>query len=102
MVFDEEPDEHEPDPPDEPGPGDIGPPIPEVPNADLADRDVPEDLLTRFWKLVGVFNLAVLATSLGVMLIAFEDRWTVGGGLLVVGIGAFLIGWIGYRRVRKG
>ena len=102
MLFDEEPDEHEPDPPKEPGAGDLGPPIPEPPEIDLSDRDVPQNLLKRFWKLVGLFNVALLATSLGVMLIAFEGRLTVGGGLLAVGIGAFVLGWLGYRRARKG
>ena len=102
MLFDEEPDEHEPDPPDEPGPGDIGPAIPEAPSTDLTDRDVPSDLLKRFWKLVGLFNIALLATSLGVMLVAFQGRWTVGGASLLVGIAAFLVGWRGYRRTRKG
>lgn len=102
MLFDEEPDEHEPDPPDEPGAGDIGPPVPEAPNADLSEHDVPADLLKRFWKLVGVFNVAVLAASLGALLVAFEGRWTLGGGLLLVGVVAFLVGWRGYRRARKG
>jgi hypothetical protein len=101
-LFDEEPDEHEPDPPDEPGPGDVGPPVPEPPTPDLADSDVSPDILKTFWKLVGIFNVALLATSLGLLLVAFEGRWTVGGVLVAVGLGAFLVGWRGYRRVRKG
>ena len=101
-MLDEEPDDHEPDPPEEPGPGDLGPSVPEIPNADLADRDVPAELEDTFWKLVGLFNVAILATSLGVLFVAFEGRWTVGGASLVVGIGAFLAGWRGYRRARKG
>lgn len=102
MLFDEEPNEHEPDPPEEPGAGDLGPPIPEPPEIDLSDRDVPQDLLKRFWKLVGIFNVALLATSLGVLFIAFESRFSVGGSLLAVGLVAFVFGWLGYRRARKG
>lgn len=102
MLFDDEPTEHEPDPPAEPGPGDVGPEVPEAPNADLAERDVPTELQRQFWTLVGVFNVALFASALGVMLVAFEGRLRLGGGLVLLGIGAFAVGLRRYRRVRNG
>lgn len=105
MLFDES-NEHEPDPPHEPKEGEIGPDIPEVdipkaPNTDLVDRDVPKDVQRKFWTLVGIFNVALFATSLGVMLVAFERQWVFGGSLAFLGLGAFFFGWQRYQRIRN-
>lgn len=105
MLFDDA-NEHEPDPPHEPEAGEIGPDIPsvdipEAPNADLADRDVPKAIQRQFWVLVGIFNVALFATSLGLMLVGFERRWVVGGSLVFLGLGAFYLGWMRYRRIRN-
>jgi len=66
-----------------------------------SDASVDSELATQFWSLALLFNLAVLAASLGLLLIGFERRWTVGGGLLAVGVFAFVRGWYRYRSVRK-
>ena len=102
VLLDDETEEHEPDPPDEPNAEDFGIKIPQPPNSDLADRDVPADLQQTFWILVLIFNAALLAASLGAMLLAFEQQWATGGALLAGGVVLFLMGWRRYRRVRKG
>ncbi|WP_134670687.1 DUF7322 domain-containing protein [Halorussus marinus] len=105
--------------PDDPA-ADVAPEIPQAP--DLTDDEpglaeelgfggaeastesepsVDSELATRFWSLALLFNLALLAASLGLLLIGFERRWTVGGGLLAVGVFAFVRGWYRYRSVRK-
>ncbi|WP_193570005.1 MULTISPECIES: hypothetical protein [Halorussus] len=81
--------------PDEPSEG-LAPDPPAVPefSADDADPELRRD----FWSLVLLFNVALFGLSLGVMLIGFEGRWKVGGGLVTVGAFAFARGWYGYRR----
>jgi hypothetical protein len=69
--------------------------------ADSAGASVDSELAKQFWSLVLLFNVALFAASLGLMLVGFERRWTVGGGLLAVGIVAFVRGWYRYRSVRK-
>jgi len=69
--------------------------------ADSAGASVDSELAKQFWTLVLIFNVALFAASLGLMLIGFEGRWTVGGGLIAVGLFAFARGWYRYRAVRK-
>lgn len=64
------------------------------------DVDVPAELARQFWILVVVFNVALLAASVGVMLLVFEGRVRDGGLLLSISGLAFLAGYRGYRRVR--
>lgn len=64
--------------------------------------DVPPDLRRTFWRLVAVFNVALLAAGVGVMLIGFEGQLRDGGALVAIGVGAFLYGYRGYRRQQKG
>lgn len=98
MPFDEDASE-EPDEelgPDVPDPTeDLGPDTPRAP--DLSDRDVDPELLKEFWTLVALFNVGLLAFSLGVMLIGFDGRWRFGGGLVVVGLLALVRGLHRYR-----
>lgn len=92
--------------PDDPSEG-LGPEIPSVgtsTNEDamgLDDSDVDPDLKKQFWSLVLIFNVALFAASLGLMLVGFEGRWRVGGALFAVGAVAFLRGWYRYKSVRK-
>lgn len=76
-----------------PGPG-------SAPERDLdpaADADVPGRLRARFWVVVAVVNVGVLAAALGAMLVAFRGDWGRGGPLLLVG-GLLLAR--AYQRVR--
>lgn len=64
--------------------GDIGPDPPEPPEPE----EIPPDLQRTFWTIVGGLNVALLASSLGAMLIGFRGQWLVGGSLLGVGVAA--------------
>lgn len=66
----------------------------------LAEGDVPADLLQTFWALVLVVNAAVLAVSLGLLVLFFEG--TMGRGGLLLAAGLVLFGFAGrrYRRFR--
>lgn len=71
-----------------------------VPSVDVPDASAASpQLRRRFWGLVIVFNVAVLALSLGVMLVAFRGRWQLGGQLVAAGAVLFAYGLYAYRRV---
>ncbi len=102
--------EHEPDEPDlgpdipdvTPDEPDFGPELPDVsPPSDgfFGPKDAPKELLGAFWKLVLLFNVGLLAASLGAMFLVFEGRLRLGGGLLVVGLLAIARGIYQYRRI---
>lgn len=65
--------------------------------------DVPEEsdadphLQRQFWVLVLVFNVALMAASVGAMLAVFRGQWDTGGSL--VAAGAILTGY-GYYKYR--
>ncbi|MFB6135860.1 MAG: hypothetical protein ABEJ04_03795 [Halobacteriaceae archaeon] len=69
---------------------------------ETAAADAPKRLRLRFWLLVVTFDVALLATSVGAMLVAFEGRWGEGAPLFAVGVAAFAVGYYRYRRWRKG
>lgn len=76
--------------------------VPEVPDptANLPDEsDAPPELRTQFWVLVSVFNVALIALSVGVMLVGFLGDLRRGGALTVGGALLFLLGYRRYRRV---
>lgn len=64
------------------------------------DRDVPAHVARLFWTLVGVFNVALIALALGVMLIGFRGRWALGGQLVLAGTILFVYGYYRYRNYR--
>lgn len=64
------------------------------------DSNVPTELHRAFWGLVAVFNVALFATALGALLIAFRGQWTLGGAVLAVGLLALGYGVVRYRRYR--
>lgn len=84
-----EPEEEEPS---------LGPEVPDVspPGGGVfGPEDTPTELLSAFWKLVVLFNVGILAASLGVLFLVFEGEFYVGGGLLAVGLLALV--WGAYR-----
>lgn len=88
-----EPEEREPD---------LGPDIPNVaaPNEGiLGPEGTPKDLLSAFWSLVLLFNVGILATSLGALVLVFEGWSRLGGGLLVVGLFALAHGFHKYTKI---
>lgn len=86
---------HEPDEPD------LGPDVPDATSNGglLGPEGTSKELLSAFWKLVLLFNVGLLAASLGAMLLVFEGRTRLGGGLLLVGLLALVRGVDRYRRI---
>jgi hypothetical protein len=87
--------EYEPDEPD------LGPDVPDASSSGglLGPEGTPKELLSAFWKLVLLFNVGLLAASLGAMLLFFEARLYFGGGLLVGSLLALGRGVYVYRRL---
>ncbi len=92
--------EHEPA---EFDPDSLGPDVPEPPEApstsSVADSDVENPEIARqFWQLVLVFNLAVLALSVGAMFVGFRGNYDLGLKVMGVGVLAFALGLYRYYR----
>lgn len=87
----------EPDP-EEFEPGNLGPEIPEAP--DLTEVEASSEVRYRFWALVMVFNVALLAASVGVMFVAFQGEWELGGQLTLAGLALFAFGYYRYRQTK--
>lgn len=78
--------------PAEPEFSDLGPEIPQAP--DPTENDIDPELSRRFWALVALFNVALIALSVGAMVALFEGNVELGGqlfvgGLLVLGFGLY-------------
>jgi len=84
--------------PEEPGAGDIGPSIPDT--AGQA-ANAPPKLRLLFWRLVVLFNVALVAVAVGVMLIAFGTDPTLGTQVLLVGLVLSVYGYYRYREARE-
>ncbi|MFC4248801.1 hypothetical protein ACFOZ7_18035 [Natribaculum luteum] len=69
----------------------------EPPEVSTAETDVPSDVLQTFWALVLVLNAAILAVTLGAMLLYFRGETTVGGSLVAGGCLLFAFSVRRYR-----
>ncbi|WP_122090683.1 DUF7322 domain-containing protein [Halalkalicoccus subterraneus] len=101
-MFPDDRSEHEPEEPDlgpeipaiEPEESEptLGPETPEAPDVApeidgmLGPEGTSTDLLSAFWTLVVLFNVGVLAASVGALFLVFEGRTYLGGGMLAVGL----------------
>jgi len=85
--------------PDEFDPSSLGPDVPEAPSA--PEGAANNEVTGLFWKLVAVFNIALLALSVGPMLAYFEGRVELGVRVTLVGVIAFAYGYFSYRRFVK-
>lgn len=83
------------DEPDEFDPDSLGPDVPSPP-----EPGTNSEIITLFWKLVLVFNVALLGLSVGVMFIVFDGRWGLGLDLILVGAVLFAYGAFRYHRFR--
>lgn len=79
----------------------VEPPAVREPGADLGGRDVPADVAQTFWIVVIVVNAAVLAVSLGVLLVVFRGETRTGGGLVVGGLVLFGLAYRRYQAFRR-
>jgi hypothetical protein len=82
--------------PDEFDPSSLGPDVPEAPAP--PEGAANSEVTSLFWKLVVVFNIALLALSVGPMLAYFEGRVDLGIRITLVGAIAFAYGVFRYRR----
>lgn len=69
-----------------------------APSVDIPDSSAAStELKRKFWSLVLVFNAALLAVSVGVMLIGFQGDVDAGGSLLAAGFILAIYGFYKYR-----
>lgn len=82
----------------EPGTEPSGPSIP-----DAADRegDAHPRVRLLFWALVGVFNLALLAIGVGVLMFVFTDAAVLALQITAAGVVLFVYGGYRYRRAKR-
>ena len=63
----------------------------------MSETDAPDDLRREFWVQVAIFNVAVLATGVGLLFAIFTGRGTAALVLLGGGVVSFLHGYRRYR-----
>ncbi|MBX0321835.1 hypothetical protein EGH21_02200 [Halomicroarcula sp. F13] len=85
--------------PDEFDPDSLGPDVPKAPRPPDGSGD--SDVAALFWKLVLVFNVALLGLSVGPMLAYFEGRVDLGVRVFLVGLLAFGYGTFRYYKFRR-
>lgn len=91
--------EQSPYEPEEFDPDSLGPSAPEAPRP--PDGTGNSEVTGLFWKLVLVFNVALLALSLGPMLAYFDGQVDLGIRVFLVGLAAFGYGTFRYVRFKK-
>lgn len=82
-------------------PGDIGPSIPTAPDPTDPDVEVDGRIHTLFWSMVVVVKFALLATSLGLLMIAFDRYPDLGWQLLAAGLVLAGYGVYRFRRSKR-
>lgn len=69
-----------------------------APSVDVPDEsDADPRLQRQFWLLVLVFNVALMALSVGAMLAVFRGQWDTGGSLVGAGTVLTAYGFYKYR-----
>ncbi|MDS0277383.1 hypothetical protein NDI85_06230 [Halomicroarcula sp. S1AR25-4] len=85
--------------PDEFDPESLGPDVPKAPSP--PDGSANSEVAGLFWKLVLVFNVALLGLSVGPMLVYFEGRVDLGIRVFLVGLLAFAYGTARYVKFER-
>lgn len=62
--------------------------------------DASPQLRRQFWLVVGAVKIAMLTTSLGVLVLIFESDLSLGLPLVGLGLAAAFFGWVRYRQAR--
>lgn len=86
--------------PDEFDPDSLGPDVPSAPAApDMAANQGNADpaVARAFWTLAVVFNVAIMALSVGAMFVIFRGNYSLGGQLVAVGTILAAYGFYRYR-----
>lgn len=86
--------------PEEPAAGQAGEPAEETNAPQPGGEDVHPRIKVHFWLLVGVFNVALLGVSIGVILATLGEDRTLGGQLFVAGALLFVYGIYRYRNAK--
>jgi hypothetical protein len=69
-----------------------------APSVDIPDEsDADPQLQRQFWLLVVVFNVALMAGSVGAMLAVFRSQWDTGGSLVAASVILTAYGYYKYR-----
>lgn len=104
----EDPDDPWPHEPDEFDPHSLGPGGDPAATDDgesarpgAATADVDRETFRAFWGAVVVVNVGLFLVSVGPMLMYFRGQIALGGGMVLVGIGAFAHAYLIYRRYRS-
>lgn len=84
----------------DPEEGAAEPEEPENLGAKYEEVEAPADLRARFWLLVGLLNVALLAGPLGVMFWYFRGRLVLGSALVAFGLLTVAHTYVLYRRWR--
>jgi hypothetical protein len=85
--------------PEEFDPSSLGPDIPDPPDPPTGAQN--SEVTTLFWKLVVVFNIAILGLSVGPMFVYFESETQLGLRITVVGGVLFAYGLARYILFRR-
>lgn len=91
--YDPEEDLHDPD--------SDGLTIPSAPEIDPGSGDVPSEVSVGFWLIVVTLKVAILATSAGILLVAFGYQTRLGLVGLVGGLVLFAFAGRRYRKVKR-
>lgn len=83
----------------EPDESSLSPDIPEAP--DLTDRDVDPVIEGTFWTLVVVFNVGLVAVSIGLMFVIFQGELALGGQITLAGVLVLGYGFYRYRSAKQ-
>jgi hypothetical protein len=64
----------------------LGPDPPTAPSPDTDPSDVDPEIRGLFWRSVLMANVAVFCLAFGPMLAFFRGQWTVGAGVVLIGL----------------
>ena len=62
--------------------------------------DASSQLRRQFWLVVAAVKVAMITTSLGVLVLIFESDTSLGLSLVGLGVVAAFFGWVRYREAR--
>ncbi len=79
-------------------------PTVDVPEPEPGEDDLDSAVAALFWRLVLLFNVALLGVTVGPMVLYFEGNIRAGAALLVIGLlagGVGLARYVAFKRQRR-